>query len=120
MVLAHPFFGGKEPDFFSPVIEYIFPDVKIYDDPRINPAGAGGVELASLGCSRVLIFVAGNDGLRERGYSYYDALKKSGWSGVVEIVETEGEDHVFHLFNPDCDKAVFMMKLVVSFINPVP
>jgi hypothetical protein len=47
-------------------------------------------------------------------------LKKSGWSGVVEIVETEGEDHVFHLFNPDCDKAVFMMKQVVSFINPVP
>ncbi|KAJ6905971.1 hypothetical protein NC652_023656 [Populus alba x Populus x berolinensis] len=95
-------------------------DVKIYDDPRINPAGAGGVELASLGCSRVLIFVAGNDGLRERGYSYYDALKKSGWSGVAEIEETEGEDHVFHLFNPDCDKAVFMMKQVVSFINPVP
>ncbi|KAL9370966.1 hypothetical protein Peur_036106 [Populus x canadensis] len=120
MVLAHPFFGGEEPDVFSPVIEYIFPDVKIYDDPRINPAGAGGVELASLGCSRVLIFVAGNDGLRERGYSYCDALKKSGWSGGVEIVETEGEDHVFHLFNPDCDRAVFMMKQVVSFINPVP
>ncbi|KAG5238839.1 carboxylesterase [Salix suchowensis] len=119
MVLAHPFFGGKEPEFSSPVLEFMFPGVNIYEDPRINPAGAGGVELASLQCSRVLIFVAGKDGLRERGYNYYKALKQSGWGGAVEIVETEGEDHVFHLLNPNCDKAGVMMKQVVSFINAV-
>jgi acetyl esterase/lipase len=56
VILAHPFFGNNEPDTFSPVIEFIFPSVRIYDDPRINPAGAGGAELASLGCARVLIF----------------------------------------------------------------
>ncbi|XP_011015827.1 PREDICTED: probable carboxylesterase 5 isoform X2 [Populus euphratica] len=117
VVLAHPFFGDNEPDTFSPVIEFIFPSVRIYDDPRINPAGAGGAELASLGCARVLIFVAGKDGLRDRGVRYYEALKRSGWGGMVEIVETEGEDHVFHLLNPNCPKARVMMEKVVSFIN---
>jgi acetyl esterase/lipase len=117
VVLAHPFFGNNEPDTFSPVIEFIFPSVRIYDDPRINPAGAGGAELASLGCARVLIFVAGKDRLRDRGVRYCEALKKSGWDGLVEIVETEGEGHVFHLLNPNCAKARVMMEKVVSFIN---
>jgi acetyl esterase/lipase len=99
------------------VIEFIFPSVRIYDDPRINPAGAGGAELASLGCARVLIFVAGKDRLRDRGVRYCEALKKSGWDGLVEIVETEGEGHVFHLLNPNCAKARVMMEKVVSFIN---
>ncbi|CAK7329837.1 unnamed protein product [Dovyalis caffra] len=120
MVLAHPFFGGNDPDWFSPAIEFIFPSVRIYDDPRINPLGAGGqLELASLRCTRVLIFVAGKDGLRDRGFAYYEALKKSGWCGVVEIVEAEGKDHVFHLTNPACDEAGAMMKQVVSFTNYV-
>ncbi|KAL3597256.1 hypothetical protein D5086_008893 [Populus alba] len=117
VVLVHPFFVNNEPDTFSPVIEFIFPSVRIYDDPRINPAGAGGAELASLGCARVLIFVAGKDRLRDRGVRYYEALKRSGWGGMVEIVETEGEDHVFHLMNPNCAKARVMMEKVVSFIN---
>ncbi|KAL9391568.1 hypothetical protein Peur_015488 [Populus x canadensis] len=117
VVLVHPFFCNNEPDTFSPVIEFIFPSVRIYDDPRINPAGAGGAELASLGCARVLIFVAGKDRLRDRGVRYYEALKRSGWGGLVEIVETEGEDHVFHLLNPNCAKARVMMEKVVSFIN---
>ncbi|KAG6779453.1 hypothetical protein POTOM_015835 [Populus tomentosa] len=117
VVLVHPFFVNNEPDTFSPVIEFIFPSVRIYDDPRINPAGAGGAELASLGCARVLIFVAGKDRLRDRGVRYYEALRRSGWGGMVEIVETEGEDHVFHLMNPNCAKARVMMEKVVSFIN---
>lgn len=117
VVLVHPFFVNNEPDTFSPVIEFIFPSVRIYDDPRINPAGAGAAELASLGCARVLIFVAGKDGLRDRGVRYHEALKRSGWGGMVEIVETEGEDHVFHLLNPNCAKARVMMEKVVSFIN---
>ncbi|KAB5561246.1 hypothetical protein DKX38_006203 [Salix brachista] len=117
MVLAHPFFVSNEPDSLSPVIEFIFPSVRIYDDPRINPAGAGAAELASLGCARVLIFVAGKDELRERGVRYHEALRRSGWGGVVEIVETEGEDHVFHLLNPNSANARVMMEKVVSFIN---
>ncbi|KAJ7001118.1 carboxylesterase 5 [Populus alba x Populus x berolinensis] len=117
VVLVHPFFVNNEPDTFSPVIEFIFPSVRIYDDPRINPAGAGGAELASLGCARVLIFVAGKDRLRDRGVRYYEALRRSGWGGMVEIVETEGEDHVFHLMNPNCAKARVMMEKAVSFIN---
>ncbi|PQP98038.1 putative carboxylesterase 12 [Prunus yedoensis var. nudiflora] len=60
---------------------------------------------------------SGLNDTRDRAWAYYEALKKSGWGGVVEIVESEGEDHVFHLFNPSCDKAVEMVKKVVSFIN---
>jgi len=28
---------------------------------------------------------------------YYEELKNSGWVGNVEVVEHEGEAHVFHL-----------------------
>jgi hypothetical protein len=35
----------------------------------------------------------------------------------VEIVETEGEGHVFHLFNPNCDTAEALLKKLASFIN---
>ena len=39
--------------------------------------------------------------LKERGLLFCETLRKSGWDGEVQIVETEGEEHVFHLFNPD-------------------
>ncbi|CBI32438.3 unnamed protein product, partial [Vitis vinifera] len=90
-------------------------------------AGTRGHELGSglvdslwlfvLGCQRVLVFVAEKDTLRDRGWFYHETLGKSGWSGVVEVMEAEGEDHVFHLFNPTCDKAVAMLKQMAMFLN---
>ena len=35
----------------------------------------------------------------------------------MEVMETEGEDHVFHILNPNCDHAVAMLKRVIAFIN---
>lgn len=114
MILMHPFFGNNiQP---SELLRFIFPSIKGCNDPRINPVGAG-VDLASLGCSRVLDCVASTDRFKDRGVTYYEALKKSGWSGMVEIVETEGEDHVFYLFKPNCEKAKALTEKVVSFIN---
>ncbi|GLT37341.1 hypothetical protein SLA2020_116630 [Shorea laevis] len=113
LVLVHPFFMNNEPD---KLIEFIFPSSSGCNDPRMNPVSAGA-ELAQLGCSKVLVFVAGKDWLKDRGYSYYEALKKSGWSGTTQVVETEGEDHAFHLFNPGCEKAKDLMKHVASFLN---
>ncbi|PON35403.1 Alpha/beta hydrolase fold [Trema orientale] len=114
MALLHPYFGNDKPD---KLLEVIFPSYGGPNDPRVNPVY--DPNLGRVGCDRVLVFVAEKDFLRDRGWSYCEALKKSGWSGVVEIVETEGEDHVFHLFNPDSEKAKALMKRTASFLNQV-
>jgi acetyl esterase/lipase len=112
IVLVHPYFGNKEA---SKLLDLIFPTLTGTDDLRIYPAGDS--QLSRLGCSRVLVFVAEKDGLKDRGWTYYEVLKKSGWNGMVEIVETEGEDHVFHLFNPNCERAEALVKQMASFMN---
>ncbi|KAJ7980082.1 2-hydroxyisoflavanone dehydratase [Quillaja saponaria] len=61
------------------------------DNPMINPVVAGAPSLAGLGCSKLLVVVTGKDGLRERGVLYYEAVKKSGWKGEVELFEVEDE-----------------------------
>ncbi|PIA46363.1 hypothetical protein AQUCO_01500115v1 [Aquilegia coerulea] len=94
IVLIHPYFAGNEP---------IGSEV----DPNFS----------RLGCKRVLVCVAEKDGLRDRGKFYYEELGKSEWDGVVEFMEAEEENHVFHLFNYTCKNAVDLMKRVVSFIN---
>lgn len=112
MILFHPFFGNNEPD---KILEVIFPTSSGVDDPRVNPVA--DPKLGMLGCKKVLVFVAEKDSLRDRAWSYYQALKKSDWSGEVEIVETEEEGHVFHLFNPTCQKTMELMNKAVSFLK---
>lgn len=114
MVLFHPYFHSGEP---NKLLDIIFPTSSGAADPRLNPAGADPKELAKLGCGNVLIFVAAKDWLKDRGWTYYEAVKKSGWIGKVEIVESEDEDHVFHLINPACGKAVELINKTVSFLN---
>ncbi|XVE66868.1 hypothetical protein DITRI_Ditri08aG0114700 [Diplodiscus trichospermus] len=86
-----------------------------FDDPRINPAVDS--RLSRLGCRRVLIFLAEKDNLRERGMFYCETLESSGWDGELMIVETEGEDHAFQLFNPNSEKALALMDKLSTFIN---
>ncbi|KAF3435376.1 hypothetical protein FNV43_RR22465 [Rhamnella rubrinervis] len=89
------------------------------NDPMLNPGK--DPKLGRLGCGKMLIFVAEKDSLRDRGWNYYKAVKESGWgSGSVEIVETEGEGHVFHLLDPDSDKALALMEKTVSFFKQIP
>ena len=61
--------------------------------------------------------VAEKDALKDRGWYYKEVVEKSGWQGVVDVMEAKEEDHVFHLFNPQCENAVAMLKAIVSFIN---
>lgn len=116
MVLFNPYFtNDDEPDR---LLEIIFPTSSGPNDPRVNPGA--DPKLGSLGCGKVLIFVAELDFLRDRGWNYYKALKKIGWpqpGGSLEIMETEGEDHVFHLYDPDCEKALAIMDKTVSFLK---
>ncbi|KAK3025605.1 hypothetical protein RJ639_042103 [Escallonia herrerae] len=114
LVLIHPFFGNEQP---TKLWEFICSDSGGVNDPRLNPGAHPGL-LSKLGCEKVLILTASKDFIRERGRSYCEALKASGWRGAVETVETEGEEHVFHLFKPTSEKAKAMMRCLVSFINP--
>lgn len=93
----------------------IYPASSGHDDPLVNPCK--DPTLSSLGCKRVLVCVAGEDVFRDRGWLYYQTLRNSKWNGVVEIMESPGEDHVFNLLNPDSEKAVKLMKLVISYLN---
>ncbi|KAB1207105.1 putative carboxylesterase 7 [Morella rubra] len=116
--LVHPYFGRKEsPGTSVADRSWLFtcPTTSGFDDPRINPAEDS--RLSSLGCSKVLILIAEKDNSKERGLFYYETLKKSGWHGEVEIMESEGEEHVFHLFHPNCEKALALLKRMASFIN---
>lgn len=130
VVLCHPFFWGKDrigdeatklscfpnPDLVDNIWAVTFPGSSGLDDPWINPAQ--DPSLSRLGCERVLIFVAEKDVLRDRGLYYKELLEKSGWHGKVEVVEYEGEGHVFHLFNPSCANSLDLMTRIVHFLNP--
>lgn len=115
LVLVHPFFGGKEVD---KMYKFMCPSSSGFDnDPMLNPLVDPG--LPGMGCERVLFCIAEKDWLRERGWGYYEALGKSGWVGDREIMESEGEGHGFHLFDPDCEKARVLVECVASFLNRV-
>ncbi|XP_057966545.1 probable carboxylesterase 4, mitochondrial [Malania oleifera] len=111
VVLVHPYFGGTDDD---QMWLYMCPSNGGLEDPRLKPAAE---DLARIGCDRVLVFVAEKDHLRKVGIYYHEELKKSGWKGTVEIVENEGEDHCFHMFDPTSEKAADLIKRIVSFIN---
>ncbi|XP_021286480.1 probable carboxylesterase 12 [Herrania umbratica] len=126
IVLAHPYFWGKEPvgdEIKDPAVraktEEIWrlasPTTSGSDDPWINPVD--DQSLASLGCTRVLVCVAEKDLLKHRGWYYYEKLKKSGWGGEAEIMEAQGEEHVFFLAKPTCENAVAMLSRVAAFMN---
>lgn len=112
--LIHPYFGRIESGVDKSWL-FVSPTTIGFNDLRINPAVDS--RLASLGCTKVLICVAEKDGLKERGMFYYETLRKSGWDGEIEVVETEGEGHVFHLFNPNGKNAVALLKKLASFMN---
>ncbi|KAM0952526.1 putative carboxylesterase [Dioscorea sansibarensis] len=131
VVLVHPYFWGVEKleweteNIVSSInlegADLIWPSVcpgtSGNDDVRINPFVEGAPSLEGLGCEKVMVCVAGTDMLRGRGRLYYEKLKASGWKGKVEILDSDGEDHVFHLFYPACDNALEMMKRLIDFFN---
>ncbi|OAY22873.1 probable carboxylesterase 2 [Manihot esculenta] len=128
VALTHPYFWGSEPigseavdpdrkalvDRLWPVICPSNPD---HDDPRVNPFAEHGPGLMGLGCKRVLVCVAERDVLRDRGWAYYAALSRSGWMGVVEIDETRGEGHGFHLNDLESEKAKYLIQRLAAFFN---
>ncbi|XP_043713860.1 probable carboxylesterase 2 [Telopea speciosissima] len=128
LALLHPFFWGSEPIgsestqpnkkvFVDRIWPYACPSSPDNDDPRINPVAADGPSLVGLGCTRVLVFVAEKDILRDRGWLYYEVLARCGWMGVVEITETEEENHVFFLHEPESEKARDLFTHLALFLS---
>ncbi|XP_054787345.1 probable carboxylesterase 12 [Prosopis cineraria] len=126
IILVHPFFWGVEPigsektgarerSFADNLWRFVCPRTEGSDDPIMNPAK--DPKVGSLGCRKILVCVAEKDALKERGWYYKEAVEKSGWKGMVEVMEAKDEGHVFHLFNPTCDNALAMLNTIVSFIN---
>ena len=126
--LINPYFWGEKAigsEITDPVRKamvdnwwrYVCPSEKGGDDPLINPFVEGSPSLSNLACHNILVTIAEKDILRDRGRLYYEKLVNSGWTGKAEIVETQGEDHVFHIFDPNCEKAKSLIKRLSSFIN---
>ncbi|KAJ8763384.1 hypothetical protein K2173_002267 [Erythroxylum novogranatense] len=125
IALIHPYFWGKDPigneskdpegkAIMEKIWYYVHPTTTGLDDPLINPIA--DPNLASLGCSRVFIFAAEKDVMRDRAWLYYEELKKCGWEGSVEIMESKGEVHTFHLYI-DCENTKIMLEKFASFLN---
>ncbi|PKU75526.1 probable carboxylesterase 2 [Dendrobium catenatum] len=128
VALIHPYFWGSEPigsESTDPAVrstveklwQFVCPNSTGPDDPRINPLAVDAANLALLGCDQLLVTVAEKDTIKHRGKAYYEKVKQSGWEGKAELVETPDSEHVFHLFNPDTDKAKEMTKLLADFFN---
>ncbi|EOA38859.1 hypothetical protein CARUB_v10011215mg [Capsella rubella] len=130
IVMVHPGFWGKDPIDEHDVqdrevrsrVTYIWEkivspnSVDGVNDPLFNVVGSGS-DLSRLGCEKVLVAVAGKDVFWRQGLAYAAKLEKSGWQGVMEVVEDEEEGHCFHLHNPNSQNASKMMKTFVEFIT---
>nr|GMC83353.1 probable carboxylesterase 12 [Ipomoea batatas] len=115
MILTHPYFVGSTD--VDRIWDFVYPDRPASgDDPKANPAAIAGL-LSQLGCSKIMVCIAEKDFIRDRGLMYYEALKNSGWGGQLELVDSDGEEHVFHLWNPTCDQAHLLMNRIVSFLS---
>ncbi|KAF2284156.1 hypothetical protein GH714_019621 [Hevea brasiliensis] len=127
--LIHPYCWGSKPIGSETIVErektivhmrwdFVNPlAIGGIDSTLINPVAPGAPSLAKLGCSRLLVTVASLDMLRDRGVSYYEAVKKSGWKGDIEMIEVEGENHAFHIMNSGTQSSENLIKHLASFLS---
>ncbi|XP_042006335.1 probable carboxylesterase 2 [Salvia splendens] len=130
MFLNCPYFGGVDPigsetaeelklkkrtEFFQNLWGFVCPSLRDRDEGWVNPGK--DPKISGLGCAKVLVYVAGNDSLKARGWYYKEVLSNCGWKGEIECIEVAGEDHVFSVFAPDNQSGIDMIKKVASFIN---
>ncbi|KAI9127586.1 hypothetical protein K1719_000579 [Acacia pycnantha] len=113
MILVHPFFGTRDED---KMYRFMCPTSSGRDDdPKLNPGA--DPDLGKMRCEKVLVCVAEKDGLKERGVKYYETLRKSEWGGKVDLIESEGEDHCFHMFNPNSERVGPLFNHIAEFVT---
>ncbi|XP_057787452.1 probable carboxylesterase 7 [Salvia miltiorrhiza] len=123
-----PYFGGVDPigsemteqlrsgrEFAEKLWRFACPSMSDSDEGWVNPGK--DPKISGLGCGKVLVYVAGKDSLKDRGWYYKEVLSNCGWKGEIECVEVAGEDHVFSVFFPDNEVGIAVLKKVASFIT---
>ncbi|CAH2045592.1 unnamed protein product [Thlaspi arvense] len=129
IILVHPYFWGKTPvDEFETRDETRRQRIERswgvaspnsedgVDDPWINVVGS---DLSGLGCGRVLVMVAGDDGFVRQGLCYAAKLEKSGWGGEVEVMEIEERKREMYMIESKAG-AITCMLLALLFLGTWP
>uniref|UniRef100_A0A0D9Y8M1 Alpha/beta hydrolase fold-3 domain-containing protein n=1 Tax=Oryza glumipatula TaxID=40148 RepID=A0A0D9Y8M1_9ORYZ len=96
---------------------YACPCTTGMDDPWMNPMVPGAPALGRMACDRVMVCAVVGDFLRWRAHTYAAAVAAAKGDTSVEVLETAGEGHVFHLFDPDGGKAKELLNRMVTFVN---
>jgi len=128
VVLVHPYFlsDAKVPseesnpamaDNLARMWRVVSPATTGLDDPWINPLAVGAPALGGLACGRVLVCLAEEDVLRDRGRAYCEGLRASGWAGELEVVEAAGQGHCFHLSDFTSGDAVRQDEAIARLLN---
>ncbi|XP_020238333.1 2-hydroxyisoflavanone dehydratase [Cajanus cajan] len=124
-VITHPFFHSSslvgaetlkgEENISYLIWNFVYPSAPDgVDNPLFNPVGPA---LDEIGCSKIIVCVAGKDRLRERGIWYHEGLKNSGWQGNLELFEETDEGHDYQLLKPDTENATKLIKRLLSFFQ---
>ncbi|XP_074287127.1 2-hydroxyisoflavanone dehydratase-like [Silene latifolia] len=87
------------------------------DNRYINPFAPKAVSLSRLGCKKLLVYTAEIDELRGRGRWYYEQVKASGWKGQAQLIEAQGQEHVFHILKPQDPATTKLINDFSTFIN---
>ncbi|WZZ83092.1 hypothetical protein YC2023_103664 [Brassica napus] len=94
-----------------------------YREPEQRQGSGGSVDQRGrVGSFRIGLRAGSGDGGGERctgegRLGYAEELKKSGWEGKVEVMETKGEGHGFHLRNPNSDRARVVVQRFAEFLK---
>ncbi|KAK9664793.1 hypothetical protein RND81_14G068600 [Saponaria officinalis] len=119
--LSHPYIldeRSAKVDVAYKMWEFVYPGAPGGSNCHmINPMSPGAPSLSRLGCSRMLVLVAGKDDMRDSEIRYYNAVKESGFQGKVELYVQEGEDHVYHIVNPDAENSKLLFKHLADFLH---
>lgn len=118
-ILGHPYFWGRGEagHLCERLWLFAYPGCERgIENPMINPFGDGAPSLAGFECSRLMVYVAEKDVLKEWGLRYVEKVKQCGWNGSVVSVVVEGEDHCFQVFDPSTAKARDLITNIAQFI----
>ncbi|KAL9243785.1 hypothetical protein vseg_017631 [Gypsophila vaccaria] len=114
VAVVHPFFALGE---LEEVLVFLSEGKMEATHPTFNPMTDPARMRREVVCERVLVCVDKDDMLKGSGVAYYEALKGSSWEGKLELLETNGGGHVFHLWDPNLEESHEFLKVIASFIN---
>eukprot|EP00249_Psilotum_nudum_P024271 c29138_g1_i2 orf=154-1197(+) len=83
--------------------------------PLANPSHVDAPNFSQMDLPAMLLAVAENDLLCDKGLEYCEALKKAGKD--VDLFVSEGKGHCFHLSDPLCEEADVLERRLIVFME---